>query len=803
MPRSIAILLLGAWLAVPALAQRPNLRHYSARDGLPQAQILSITQDVEGYLWMGSYAGVSRYDGQRFLSLSSEDGLPSNTVRQLLALRDGRVAARIGSRDFCLLRKDGGAGSLRQAFGYRPKCYTLGSENGRLLDMAALRSEDGRGAQIFLGGLEGVWSYAAEEVSRVRLGSAFESPQGSYEERAIGTSRLRIQALEATGRTLWVGTDRGLYQHDLTTGSTQLVAPFAGTEIHALLETAEKALVVATEGGLASWKEGRLEWARLAPGRKGEPLGLAQGQDGWIWMASSTGVFGWRDQEITVLDESRGLPGRLAHAVFADRENSLWIGTDFGVTKMVPGPFLTYGLVEGAPGSMVRAVGEDAAGRLWIGTRQGVARREGEVFSEIELPGLADRRIFSLAAEDPESGDGMWIGSSSGLLLWRSRVVRAIGEAEGLSADSTPMSLVREPDSGLWVGTDLGIFLVRGGRLKSLDPRLDELEVNSLLRPRPGELWVGLQQGGLKIVRFRVVEGKPVINEVETLGRSEGLTDFAIWDLDVDPRGNIWVGSNGDGVFRVAPDGELRQITKADGLVNDFVWQVLCDDVGDVWLFTSRGLNRWREGEVALFGFADGLPDLEGTATAALQDRAGKLWFGTGRGIVRFDRQQEVTNQVPPVVVIEGLRSQELGLVSPGAKIPHGSGVLEVSYSALSFREESAVRFRYRLEGDSATAEWSEPLASRSLSFASLGAGSYRLQIEAANEAGTWSVEPAEISFEVLSAWWQSPVFLGASFLAVMGLAAGGLRWRTWHLEAEKERLETLVSERAAELEKK
>ncbi|MEM8997321.1 MAG: ATP-binding protein, partial [Acidobacteriota bacterium] len=329
---------------------------------------------------------------------------------------------------------------------------------------------------------------------------------------------------------------------------------------------------------------------------------------------------------------------------------------------------------------------------------------------------------------------------------------------------------------------------------------LDRLYLLSLHWSTDGRIWLGLQNGGVRVLRYSLEGGVPRIEQVESLDADAGLSDMTIWAIDEDDRGDIWVGTNGDGAFKVSRDGAVERFGVDQGLTNAFIWQLEVDRNGCVWFYTNRGLNRLEpDGRVLHFDLADGLPDLEGMATAALEDRAGLLWFGTSRGVVRYDPAQDHVNDRPPVVRIVELSSQRHGPLEPGAAVPSDAGLLTARFTALTFREEASVRFRYRLIGTEA--DWSAPIADRSLSFAGLRPGDYELAVEAANEANLWSAQAARFPFRVEPLLWQTWYFRLFCVLAALLGGWGLVRWRTQSLDAERRRLGELVTARTLELE--
>lgn len=364
-----------------------------------------------------------------------------------------------------------------------------------------------------------------------------------------------------------------------------------------------------------------------------------------------------------------------------------------------------------------------------------------------------------------------------------------IDREDGLP-ESEVHALLIDRSGRFWISSTQGIRYREDGRLHK--PAHSELAGAFALRireDRAGRLWFSTLRNGLLVLE---PDG-----ELVQYTSKEGLTDEMLWDIAPSADGSMWVGSNGDGVFRVWPDGRIRQYTAEDGLADDSVWQVLEDDQGRLWAYTNHGLSRLDSDGFVNYTERDGLLHLEGGATGAFQSSDGLLWFASADGLMRYDADREYSNTLPPPVRIESV-TLDGDPVRPGELLPYRSGSLTLRYTGLSFQDEDAVRFRYRLAG--ATARWSEPTDNRVISYANLGHGEYVFEVTAANPDGVWTPQPARFPFSVAAPFWAS-----SWFLLIFLLGLGLLVWlvvhvRFRHIEATRRQLQLKVKQRTAEL---
>jgi diguanylate cyclase (GGDEF)-like protein len=756
---AIALGLILAAAAGPAAAQQLNIHTYTNGDGLPQQQIFALHQDATGYLWLGSFGGASRYDGQRFRTFNLADGLRSNFVAGFAEDALGRLWAATRGGGLC--RFDG----------ERFKC--LGKEAGLPSDEVNALASDRSG---------GLWAATSGGLAHLSGG-----PLQVY-TKADGLPSAECRAVLAESLAqLWVGTSAGLARRSGARFVPVVPGVLGRRRISVLLAT-PAGLVIGTDAGAYLFKNGNLSRLALpSPLTNAAITGGASDADGRFWLTTLRGGAHFQEGRFTLVSKRNGLPGSALLSALVDRESNVWLGTAYGLSKLIPGPFLGYTESQGLPHSYVGALAIDGRQRLWIGMPfGGIAIRDGEALRLIgRQAGLTDPGVFSLLALP----DGRMLGGThNGLVvLAGERVVHTYRDAGGLPLGRVTSLLA--DGQGAWVGSEHGLAHWRQGRLETVaEPALRSLAIYALARDQRGRLWAGLKSGGIIIY-----DG----HTVERLNAANGLTDQTVWQLALDREGAMWVATEAEGAFRVQ-NGAIRHVTTRDGLVDDAVWQVLCDRHGNVWLYTSHGLDRYDGHNFRHYGRSEGLIDLEGSNGAVVQDAAGELWFGTGNGLERFVPQKERINAVPPAVVVRKVESSELGKLRPGVHISNGAGVLTFRFAALSFRDPAAVRYRYRFVG--LHERWTEPRAEASVSLAGMAPGAYVFEVTGSNDEGVYAAVPARFAFVVDPLFWQTWWFRFALAMALVAALRALYWWRIRTLKADRRSLEQAVAERTVEL---
>lgn len=768
--QALALVTCGLLVASACLHAKPQ--QFDTADGLPQQQVLALHQDREGYLWVGTYSGLGRFNGREFRVFSTADGLASNSVQAIASSADGQVW--VGStRGLCSLAPGATRFSCREL---------PGISNVSVQALAA------RGTSLLVGTARGLFQLEPVEGSE-----GLDPPT-----MATIIADIHITSLaRAEDGSIWVGTPNGLLRWFAVTGQYASVPlPLASAPmVSALLIEGDRVWIGTSSGLLLRQGEQLSPPPGLPPAAQGMAIsGIARDAAGELWITGNRGLLRGSEQALRLQTPEDGLASLVNHSVLQDNEGAIWVGSDGGLSRYKIGSFDGYTRRDGLLADFVRSLDEDAAGRLWLGTRQGVQvlrlrddrLDSSDGFTLTATDGLVDERVYDI--ELPAPGRA-WIGTEDGLAEWRAErgIVRLWTDQDGLPANAV-RSLHGDSRGRLWIGTMTGVALLEDDRVRPVaDPLLSAARVLAIEPTSDGSLWFASLHHGL--LRMAADGG------VQRLGREEGFSNEILWDLAVDSKGGLWVGSNGDGLFHRKPTGEVERYTREQGMPDNFIWSVLVDSSDRVWAYTSRGLARVERGEVQNFTEADGLLHPEGTATAALRTRDGTLWFGSGFGLVRHVERARAV-EAAPRVVIERVSAGEDD-VSAGSRLPAGTRDLSFSFAALRLGHGTQLRYRYRLRGDGG--DWSAPQPYQPITFAALAPGSYVFEVQARDGLREWGPS-TEFAFAIEPSPWQRTSTQFALLIAVALLVALSLRLRLRHLAARRRELEQLVELRTQAL---
>ena len=753
----LALALVCAPAFSPAAPPHYFARTWQVENGLPQNKVTAVLQTRDGYLWVGTYNGLARFDGVNFKVFDDNNTpqLHSSRITSLCEAGDGTLW--IGDE----------SGQVTQYKNGQFTAWPFHSKwgGGKIYRIVADDSHD-------------VWLMnEAGELARVRDG-LFLSPRSGNVAKVVALAR-------SPDGTIWIARDGviSLLQHG------RLTALPIDTFIQGICASADGGLWVASIAGLREWKNGR--WTR--------DLGTAP----WGWniisefieldngalAAGSTDsglylVFPAQSGKFVHFDRTNGFPSDWVISLWQDREGNLWSGTGAGLVMAHPGNLQTISPPDQWQGRAVLSVCSGSNNDLWIGTEgAGLYRFQNGGWTNYNAAqGIRNQYIWSLAkGRAGRLYAGTWGG---GLFAQKGG---AFDFAPGMEKITSPMPALLPGSDDLWIGTTEGLLRYQNGSASwvNTDNGRFSGDVRALARETAGAIWVGTAGDGLACIRNQTVR---------QFRKADGLSSDFIECLRFDQQGTLWIGTFGGGLDRFK-NGRFSVINRTNGLPNNVVCDIEMDGRGFFWMSSYGGIIRASQTELndcadkkvkhvfcMVYGINDGLPTLqcsEGLQPAGCQTADGRLWFPTARGLVSVDPASVTTNQLPPPVVIEEMRVDDRAFaghssVDKPLKIPPGRHRFDFQYTALSFIVPEKVQFKCRLLG--LEDGWVDMGPKRLTTYSYIPPGDYSFQVTACNNDGIWNQKGASMTFRVLPYFWQT-VWFRLLALAALLAASGAVVW--------------------------
>jgi signal transduction histidine kinase/ligand-binding sensor domain-containing protein len=747
-----ALLLGFAW---PAAALEPSTplanlgrQAWAMENGLPQNTVQALAQTKDGFLWLGTEAGLVRFDGIEFETYdrNSTPALPGSDIRCLLVARDG--ALWIGTNAGLVQWKDGAA-----------KTYT---------------TQDG---------LPGNGILALIETDAGKVGAWTEQGPAQQEGERFEAVR-NVDAFPHTALpSPWERPGAAVFEERLSNG---------------LLVTGSRTAMDFVP---------RLAVGRELPGSRIQAV--FTDREGTQWIGTNAGLVRWLNGKVDRFPVTDPLATASILALMEDSEGNLWVGTETGGLDILRDQrFRTIDTRDGLTSDRVTTVVEDAAGTLWVGTQEdglNALRRDAgsaglrAVRSLTVNNGLASNVILSLAAAP--NGD-LWVGTPDGLNRIRGNNVDTFTSADGLPDDFV-RSLLIDNDGSLWIGTRRGLAhwavakreLSRSGSGAGMETYthasgLGSDLVGAMARDAHGDLWVATLAGLSRL------HGNAISNFTAANGLSSNVVTALLPRAD----GTLLIGTQDHG-WNVW-DGSKFSKAMSNGLEETTIHAILDDGEGHLWFATGDGIARCDCNEMSgagpagscshwmEFGTADGLQSREtanNSHPSAWRSRDGRLWFATAKGLVEVDPSHFPVNVVPPPVSLERFQVDDVAQPLHGAgswlKVAAGRVHFEFDYAGLSFVAPQKVRYRYMLEGFDRG--WTEAGTRRTAYYTNIPPGRYTFRVQAANNDGLWNTTGAALSFELRPHFYQTLWFYALLLLALAGTVLLVLKRRLYVAERE------------------
>jgi signal transduction histidine kinase/ligand-binding sensor domain-containing protein len=753
--------------------------HWTVDNGLPQNSVRDIVQTRDGYLWLATFDGLVRFDGVRFtvFNKSNSPGIISNRFLQIY--EDGQGDLWASTESIGLTR-------LHQG---RFTTYT--TAQGLPDSIIRNLGGDGQGNLLMFSGVK-LLRRAEEHFQSL---STLSLPTGKPAELDL----LQHLTYRSTAHTYsFVGAGRG----------RSLKWPEGAGFLGAPMQDRQGRIWFGSKAGLYTEAQGELSRS-LVPGKElaqrptwlvigRQPLqALTSSADGGLWLIDIE----TQQRQLVVHLPPESLGGIAAgegevFTAYGDREGNLWLGTlHNGLYRLRKQVVTNYGAAQGLTKTEIYPIYEDRAGTVWIGSTGGLYRyQDGRFTPYPQHPPPADNTIYSLFED---RAGHLWANGRQRLVEGRL--------ARGHTAEVSPpemgncWSMYEDQEGAFWFGTERGAVRDKDG-VRTHFTTKDGLagdDTKVIIGDVAGGLWLG-SYGGL--THFK--DGR-----FTAWTERDGLPGNNVRALRQDGDGTLWIGTYDSGLGRFK-EGKFTRYTTTEGLFDNGVFQILEDDFGWMWMSCNRGIYRVRKEELSdfaagkistvtsvSFGRSDGMENIEcngGRWPAGVKARDGKLWFPTMGGVAVIDPATVTINVRPPPVVIEGARidNQEVTtevlqslLHNPTAalQLAPQQNNFEIQYTALSFINAENLKFKYKLEGQNA--DWVEAGARRTAYYSYLPPGDYKFRVIAANRDGVWNTEGQSLRIRVLPPFYRTRWFLMLAVLAVVGTVYGVFKYRVVQLE--------------------
>lgn len=364
----------------------------------------------------------------------------------------------------------------------------------------------------------------------------------------------------------------------------------------------------------------------------------------------------------------------------------------------------------------------------------------------------------------------------------------------------------------LWIGTwggGLNMYDTKTGKFTKFTIDAFNLNNNTVIdidEDENGDLWLATFGRGL--LRFEVSTQK-----IYAIKFFEGIENFMnLFSVFVDTDGLIWAGSFANGLMVYNPEtGHTKKYNEANGFHFELISSIIQDNRKDIWIAGTQELCKisHKDSSLTFYGQNYGIQNATFSLGSASKDRQGNLYFGTSRGMLRFNPSEIRTDTLLPktritkiyiddIVVYSNAESNADEIKKP-VEISNSTKTISFEFSAMFFFKSQSTRYSYKLNGFDN--EWKRTSAQeRKATYTNLPPGTYTFNVISSNSTGVWNYEPASFTFIITPPFYYNPFFISLIIIIIISLIYFVIIWRLRALQKSRQRLKNVINQRVAQI---
>ncbi|MBC6110319.1 two-component regulator propeller domain-containing protein [Pedobacter fastidiosus] len=754
-----------------AFAQPYYFRHYQVDEGLSHNTIISLLQDHNGMIWVGTKGGLNSFNGHNFRSYfnkaNSYGTIGNNFINSLCEDKNGMIWIGTGRG---ILRFD----PVHEVFFQIPFNVADGVE------------------QITIDKNNNIWFLKSDMLCRYNQ----LNKHLSYFPSVNGNS----MKFDAFGK-LWIGNHEGeVFKFDPANNSVSNIIqvldknlPYNQKVISKLLVLKDQILIGTTKHGLLTYSLVTKEIKALLSKNKDNTdiyvrdIISAEEENYWVATESGVYVFNLKNQQFTQLEKvpsnRYSISDNAVYCLLKDNEKGYWAGTFFGGLNYLSPEnikFTKYINIKGTnsiSGNAVREICSYDNKNIWIGTEDaGVNRLELSTgkFTQFTTTGLSNSLSYPNIHGLFATKDKLYLGPfvhgldimdlKTGKILKRHSV---IGSGDQFTSDFV-MSIYQTSEKRILIGTIHG-GLFEYDEQKDNFKRLNFIPENSniyaIFEDHTGTIWVGSLQNGVFYYNPKTgLSGNIKFN------KGNGF-DYQIQGIYEDSRHFLWFASEGGGLISLDPDRKkITKITTSNGLPSNYLFRTLEDNTGNLWISSLKGLIclNLSTKKIKIFTRANGLITDQFNYNSAYKDVNGKMYFGTVQGLISFNPADILVKSVAPPLYLtafqvnneevipgkKGVLSQAI-LYTDTVRLNYNQSSFNIEFATFSYTSPKTIDYLYQMEGVGNN-EWTNLRNNQKAYFTDLAPGTYNFLVKARDNVGGWVSKTRHIVIQIRPPFWKS-----------------------------------------------
>lgn len=768
--RKTLLIMLAAIVTMVSQAKDFPIHYLGIEQGLSNNAVTAIYQDCRGFMWVGTYDGLNRFDGYSFRVFRNIIGDSTSLSTNMISSIDGDAQHNIW------IGTENGVNvfdPVTETF-HKPVYRSLNGPRQNIQgEIPVIKSIDG--GTILIGTRRSgllVFKNNSHEGTQIPL----ETSSGKIFDYHIHTIEY-----DAAGKRAWVFVeDHGLFLYDMQQQRLQKINSNI-LQAYSMKADASGNLWIGTEKELVYYNTGSNNFTKNYLPVKGTVVTLFIDNQRTLWIGcDGAGVFRLSPganvaEAFRSANGSSPINSNAVYAIYGDKEDRKWIGTMRGGLNVVePHPILFqhvwYEDKKNDPiENFILSFCEDADHNVFIGT-DGAGlrywnRRNNAYISYKHDPAnnasISSNFITNITKD--EFGD-IWIST------WFSGINRLKKNSRSFEHYSLVNNKTKSPEVNAWLvfedtqkniwastSNDGSLYLFNRSlnKFENLDPAIVNLQ--SIAEDHEGNLWGGNYTSLINI------DKKNKQHRFYNIGHT-------IRYIYEDKKQHFWLGTQDAGLLLFdRKDGTYKQVTTADGLPSNTVLRILEDKQGNLWLSTYNGIARFDPEHKTCTNFthSDGLQSNQFSFNAALALSSGEFLFGGIKGFNIFYPDSISYQQPKKDIFLTGIKvnnsaiEKEQSLITERnletikmITLPFDQATISLDFVGLDYSGAEKIKYAYFLQGWDKT--WNYLKGSRTANYSRLQEGKYIFKVKTSRADGRWSDETQLLQITVLPPWYRT-----------------------------------------------
>lgn len=751
--------------------------YVTSAQNLSQNNVKTIIQDGKGFMWFGTKNGLNRFDGKKVRIYNCYDekrGIGNNNISALFEDKNKNIWV----------------GTDRGIYIYNPLSekfshFNITTETGvGISDWVAQIAEDKEQRIWIIIPNQGVFRFDIDTNSLSHYPFIIASNQASKHPQCI--------TILKSGE-IWIGTNKdGLYHYNTKTDKfEQHIVDRNGISIkndmiYSTCEYGDYIILGVHEGELKKYDYNNNTFFVVnAADVHHKIIRDVKVFNNELWVGTEQGIY--------IIDEDDGktelirsdpmignsLTDNKIYAMYQDNENGIWIGTVFGGVNYIPSQTLTIDRYlpsqqkNSIDGRIIRDLKEDQNGKIWVCTEDnGISVFDPKKQSFERITPTGGTQFIPQAII--ENQDEIWVGLfKNGIDIYNLKTkTRKHLSPEQLGIDESSIwALYQDRKGTIWLGNGWGVYSSDKNNLKF--ERHNEFGYNfifDIYEDSKGNIWVCTMGNG--VFKLRATD-KIVEHYIYRQEDPNTISSNSVSSVTEDRKGNLWFSTDRGGICKYMKEtNSFKSYSKNEGLPDDVAYKIIEDNEGLLWFGTNHGMVRFNPETEAIQVFTekDGINNNQFNYKSGIRTRSGKLYFGSINGLMAVDPNNIKRPHVTAPLYITKLLifNEELKVNEKGSPLTNSiiytnevhlnHDQNSIGFEFASLSYSSSSNYKYSYKLENFDKDWTITNDNRSVSYTNLSPGNYSFRVRATNSLGEWGDNETSIKIFIKAPWWQSTI---------------------------------------------